>query len=188
MGPYKRHAFTCWSGTKVAFTLALTFTLSACGDTTPDSGGAPGSSYETPLPSLNPAAPDSNTISELESYASRTYPDHYAGLSMNDDGSVSVYRRDLPQLDADIRERFKPLAVQFFPAAHSKKELKEVAATITADIAYWRTRGIEINVVSVPHDGSRVRIGTADPSAADPLRTRYGPDLVEVTGEGIVPL
>jgi hypothetical protein len=81
-------------------------------------------------------------------------------------------------------------AARWWDAPHSQVELQALAYRITDDMPYWRSRGIAINTVGRPEDGSGVEVGTENVTAAlVELPKRYGPAIpIKVVKEGLVEL
>jgi len=68
---------------------------------------------------------------------------------------------------------------------HSRQQLDDLAKSITADMAYWVSRGIQINMVGPALDGKSVEVGVADPEAAqDVLYAKYGRNNITVVAQG----
>jgi hypothetical protein len=113
----------------------------------------------------------------------------YAGLELTPDQvRVVVYRKPSAELDAYLRTVAGGECVIVRDAPHSQAELAALADRITKDMPYWRGRGIAINTVGRPEDGSGVKVGTENVAAARAeLPRRYGAAIpIEVVQEGPV--
>jgi hypothetical protein len=85
-----------------------------------------------------------------------------------------VYRKPSAEFDAYLRAEAGDECVIVRDAEHSQAELMALVKRITADMSYWRGRGIAINTVGPKHDGSGVEVGTQNIAAQVELPKRYG--------------
>lgn len=97
-----------------------------------------------------------------------------------------VYRKPSAEFDAYLRAEAGGECVIVRDAAHNQAELVALVNRITADMAYWRARGIAINTVGPRHDGSAVEVGTQNVIAAQvELPKRYGTAVpIKVVDQG----
>jgi hypothetical protein len=115
----------------------------------------------------------------------------YAGLELTPDQvGLIVYRKPSAEFDGYLRAAVGDQCVVVRDAAHSQVEVQALADRITGDMTYWRSRGIAINTVGSPQDGSAVEVGTENVSAAQvELPKRYGTQIpIKVVNEGPVQL
>lgn len=115
----------------------------------------------------------------------------YAGLELTPDQvRLIVYRKPSAEFDAYLRAEAGDQCVIVRDAVHSLAELQALADRISGDFKYWRDRGIAINTVGCPQDGSAVEVGTEAVTAAQvELSKRYGTAIpIKVVKEGPVHL
>jgi hypothetical protein len=113
----------------------------------------------------------------------------YAGVEVvPEQVRMVVYRKPSAEFDAYLRGQAGGECMLVRDAAHSQAELVALADRISADMAYWRGRGIAINTVGPRHDGSGVEVGTQNVTAAEvELPRRYGPAApIKVVDQGPV--
>lgn len=139
-----------------------------------------------------PARPSARTsqidASVIESYAREHFPDVFAGIAVEEDGALAVYRVPLaPEFDSAIRQQFGATPFVLRDAARSERELQSIVQQVLGDIDYWRSQGIEIHGAGPDFVRGVVEVLTpqAD-SALAPLRDRYG-DVITVRAGTMVP-
>lgn len=100
----------------------------------------------------------------------------YAGLEMvPEQVSMIVYRRPSADFDAYLRQQAGGECVTVRDAAHSAAELQALVERVSADMGYWRGRGIVINSVGPKANGSGIEVGTQNLAAVRvELPKRYG--------------
>ncbi|MEU8380865.1 hypothetical protein [Streptosporangium sp. NPDC048865] len=169
------------TATVLGAALCLATTMAACAAP----GGDTAASPEGPTPPVpRPAAASSTPTGQAEApfladrvseYLRRTYPDQYAGTTV-DGSKLIVYRVPSSALDSALRSRFPAVLVELRDAAHSARRLEALARRIIDDIDYWTRRGVPVTTVAARFDGAAVEIGTTDlRKAAAELPERYGP-------------
>lgn len=131
-------------------------------------------------------------LGRIEQEGRARFAESYAGLEvMPDQLSAVVYRVPSAQFDAFLREVAGEAAVVIRDAPYSVAELTALMERITADLDYWRERGIRINAFGARHDGSGVQVGTQEVARAEvELPKRYGarPPVLIVEEGPILPL
>ena len=162
------------------------------------SGGPAGTARSTNQPGASTAATREPTLSEPGHNASlmaaadrvnRMIGSRYApwyAFTVPDDAqhAIVVYRRSGSDLDSVIGTRISGIRVIFRTAALSRNDMSALVDRITADIPYWKGRGITINSVSPRLDGVAVDVMTATGKAAeaDELSRHYGQPIVVQQG------
>jgi len=124
----------------------------------------------------------------MNSLLARDFSASYAGIELDErNGKVVVYRVPDRALDDAIQARSESVYIVLKDAKFPLTRVREVTNQITADIDYWRQRGINIAVVGPRADGSGVEVSTTSGSENDQettLSTRYGADIVHVVHGG----
>jgi hypothetical protein len=145
--------------------------LAGCGEPGSPSA-APGPERSAPTP---PASPTGQTdTSAIESYAREHLPDVFAGIAVEQDGAVVVYRvPPAPEFDSAIRQQLGPTPVVLRDAARSERELQSITRQVLDDVDYWRGQGIEIHGAGPDFVRGVVEVLTPQADAAlAPLRAR----------------
>ncbi|MFF5109633.1 hypothetical protein [Streptosporangium sp. NPDC000509] len=169
------------TATVLGATLCLATTTAACatpgGDTAaPPEGPTPSVPHLTAASSTPTGQAEAPFLADrVSEYLRRTYPDQYAGITV-DGSKLIVYRVPSSTLDSALRSRFPAAPVELRDAAHSARRLEALAQRITDDIDYWTRKGVPITTVAARFDGAAVEIGTTDlRKATAELPERYGP-------------
>jgi hypothetical protein len=115
-------------------------------------------------------------INKVQADGERRFAAVFAGVEVvPEQVRMIVYRKPSAEFDAYLRAEAGEECVIVRDAAHTQAELAALADRISADMAYWRGRGIAINTVGPKHDGSGVEVGTQNVIAAEvELPRRYG--------------
>jgi hypothetical protein len=154
-------------GAVLAGLLALVVGVSGCAAA--NGGQSPGA----PPPSAD-IDRTTQAAMRVEGLCQDRFPDRYAGLELRP-GVIVVYRKPSPQLDDAVRALVPGFEVSFRDAPYSQRELQPLRDRITADIDYWKGRGITVSTVGVKNDGTAVVVGTAQVDLAKrELPARYG--------------
>jgi hypothetical protein len=122
------------------------------------------------------------TADSVTEFCSVNFSDSYAGLELrHDTGQVIIYGKPSPALDRSVQQRYPSLHLIFRDARFSNVETRRLAAQVAADIPYWRSQGIDVQVVKPLNDGRGVEIDVRQGAAASrPLQARYGSDRITV--------
>jgi galactokinase/mevalonate kinase-like predicted kinase len=121
------------------------------------------------------------------------YPDVFGGLVIETEcNRVVVYRLASAAFDREVRAAVRSdRRLLLRPALHSQAELLAFSQKVQADVAYWKSRGIDVNSTGPAPDGSSLIVGTMQ---VDKVRAefpdRYGPEIAiypEEVGQ-VVPL
>jgi len=117
-----------------------------------------------------------------------SYPQVFAGVELAPDHSrIIVFRIPSAPFDAAVRSALPGAPVSIVDAAHSARELNKLLDRVSADLAYWKGRGIPLNGMSPAVDGSGLRVFTTDPARARPLFVqRYGSAPIQLVAGGAV--
>lgn len=115
------------------------------------------------------------------------FDDVYAGVEVDQDQvRAIVYRVPSAGFDEFVRDLAGNVCVVVRDAAHSAADLSALMDRISADVEYWKSRGIRIHTWGPRHDGAGVEVGTEDVAKAKvELPARYGtavPILVKEQG------
>jgi hypothetical protein len=140
------------------------------------------------------AGPDSgavnDTASRLDQRLRASFPASYAGLVPDaDDPLIVIYRKPDAALDQSARAEAGEVSVEFRDAKYSLTELAALARRIDDDRSYWRSQGIQMDLVWPRVDGSAVGVTLShgDVAALErALRERYDDDRIVVSREGDV--
>ncbi|WP_155368052.1 hypothetical protein [Catellatospora vulcania] len=151
----KRHQVTA-----AALAVAAVLSVAACGESSPPAG-------QEQLDGIADA---------VTAVGKQRFPDVFAGVFTDvPAGRVIVWRKSSAEFDAAVAAQPWAAQVRLRDAAHSAGELAQVRTTVTADDAYWRSRGLELNLIQLRYDGECVEVGTIDPDRAETEMTaKYG--------------
>src|SRR4051812_28549369 len=169
------------------------FALAGCASATPAGAPAGDGIARTAgcvLPTTAPAMTVDGTAQPanqgaLDELAGRVQPSSvkhfagvYAGVEIRSESNrIRVYRVPSADFDAWILREFASVCVEIADARHSRQDLIALRQRIIADADYWNARGIPINGIAVPADGSAVQVTTTDiAKASHELPARYGAD------------
>jgi hypothetical protein len=169
------------------------FALAGCGSAT--QAGAPagpgvlqtaGCGLHTTAPAMmadgTPQPANQNALDEIanrvQPYGVEHFAGVYAGVEIRSASNrIRVYRVPSADFDAWILREFTPVCVEVADARHSRQDLFALKQRIVDDVDYWTARGIPINTIGVPADGSGVQVTTTDiAKASQELPARYGAD------------
>ncbi|MCW6006467.1 hypothetical protein K1W54_18065 [Micromonospora sp. CPCC 205371] len=136
--------------------------------------------------------PDSAAVNDVASRLDQrlraSFPATYAGLVPDaDDPLIVIYRKPDAALDRYARDGAGEVRVEFRDAKNSLTELATLARRIDDDRPYWRTQGIQMDLVWPRVDGSAVGVTLShgDMAALErALRERYDDDRIVVTRDG----
>jgi hypothetical protein len=139
------------------------------------------------------AAAVNDTASSLDRQLRDAFPASYSGLVPDADRPrIVVYRKPDPTLDGYVRARAGGVAVEFRDSENSLAELQALTRRIDSDRPYWRSRGIQMDLVWPRVDGSAVGVTLSHGDLATlerTLRERYDDDRIVVSRGGtIVPI
>lgn len=156
------------------------------------------SSGPTPSGSLSPSALPTTSASDdladtaleqaglaIEDLGMADYRDRYFGTCRDrTTGTLHVMRVPGSGLDAAAARAaagWPTVKVAFTDAAGSREQLMAFLNRIRADTEEWRSKGVEIEGLTLALDGSGVVVDTPQwESAAADIKTKYGPLVAEV--------
>ncbi|MFH8379407.1 hypothetical protein ACH4E7_00455 [Kitasatospora sp. NPDC018058] len=113
------------------------------------------------------------------------FREHYFG-TCRDAGTNTLYVMRVPGSDLDVAATRavadRPwVKLQFVDAAGSRDQLMAFAARIRADTGEWRSKGVEIEAVTLAVDGTGVVVDTPQwASAGAEIKAKYGSLVAEV--------
>lgn len=114
----------------------------------------------------------------------RDHAASFAGLEVRGE-TVVVYRTPSPQLDAAVRALPGAERVVLRDAPHSARELEQLRARISRDIAHWEREGVLVSSLLVRHDGTAVEVTSPQAGRArQAFAERYGSGAPLVVVEG----
>ncbi|HEX6682720.1 MAG TPA: hypothetical protein VF062_07995, partial [Candidatus Limnocylindrales bacterium] len=118
-------------------------------------------------------------------YRLRTFfPQLYAGVEVDDDGRIIVYRKpgdvNTANVEVAARDEVGKFKVEFRDARFSVTEMNSLADRVAVDLSYWREqRSFHVEGVTTRVDGAGVNVVVGDRDldrAKREFRDRYGDD------------
>lgn len=146
-----------------------------------------GCAFATTTPAMEisgtPQPENQNRLDEvagrLNPVASSRFPDVYASVELVQiHDRILVRRKPSASFDAWVLRDFARDCVEIVDARYSMVELRARADRISADTAYWRSRGVQINMIGPRPDKGDIEIGVSDVDKAKKLLPAYyGPGV-----------
>jgi hypothetical protein len=127
----------------------------------------------------------------IQPYAEAHFADVYTGLELrSEQNRLRVFRVPSSTFDSWLLGTFAADCVEIVDAAHSAREVNDLATKITNDLAYWRAQHVSINTVSPRVDGSAVEVTTTTDvgKASAALVARYGTAIPIAVTKGDPPV
>lgn len=128
----------------------------------------------------------------VEQMLKRDFASSYAGLELQQPTgpadetpyALVIYRIPGTGLDAAVRGALPTTNVVFKDSKYNALDAQQTVDKISADVSYWRSKGLRINAYGPWLDG-RAQVGIDDPAKwAAAIAGRYGADRVLVNKVG----
>lgn len=177
-------------GKDTATTVAESPTIHGIAPAPPTGPTATGSTWISGQPPGQNALDDA--AHAVEPMLKHDFASSYAGLELQQPTgpadktpyALVIYRIPSPGLDAAVRRALPTTNVVFKNAKYNALDAQQTVNKISADVSYWQSKGLRINVYGPWLDG-RVQIGIDDPAKwTAAIAARYGADRVVVNRVG----
>jgi hypothetical protein len=166
--------------------LSALMVMSGCSSDAPDAERQPPEQRQVPSPATPAQRPEIEP-SAIEQYAREHFPEHYAGVAVEPDGTIAVYRVPSRAFDQSLQREFGTDQINLRDARYSERSLQQLTDQILDESAYWTAQGVDIQGAGPDFVRGVVEVITPDAETARPLFANRYHDRVVVREGAVAP-